>query len=89
MEGLPPDSAVHRARGLWSEDRWLLWSIESRMRDLDVHLGNIVRKSGTSPAKATYLPTPDEGTVADTVADEKIAAQQRDEFDDVTALMFG
>lgn len=48
-----------------------------------------MRKTGTSPATAKYLPTPQEGTVEDAVVDEKYDAQQRDEFDDVTARMFG
>lgn len=91
MEGLPPDSAYHRAmRGHdWSTLEYLVHSVDSRLRELLTFLGNLFRKEGASADKPKYLPTPDEGDVADAVVDEKTAAQQREEFDDVTARMFG
>jgi len=90
VEGLPPDSAYHRARRGhdWSESEYLSWAIESRLRDLNAALANLVRKAGTSAQKPTYLPTPDEGTVAEAVIDEKYQEQQIEEFDEVTSRMF-
>lgn len=67
IEHLPPGSAWHRARGgPWRDTESLLWSIESRLRDLTVATHNgaavtvaaITRKPARFVSEPKYLPTP-------------------------------
>lgn len=67
IEHLPPDSAWHRHRsGPWSGQEWLLWNVESRLRELLVAthngaaatVGAIVRKQAPMVQAPKLLPTP-------------------------------
>lgn len=61
IEHLPPDSAWHRARGgPWRDTESLLWSIESRLRDLTVatHNASAVTVAAITRRQARFAPQP-------------------------------
>ena len=67
IEHLPPGSAWHRATaGPWRDVESLLWSIESRLRDLTVATHNasavtvaaITHRQARFAPQPKYLPTP-------------------------------
>lgn len=61
IEHLPPDSAWHRHRREtpWADSEWMLHDISSRLRDLNVLIGNVFRGKGAPAAPPPkHLPHP-------------------------------
>ena len=83
VEHLPPGNALERARfGRWSDTEVLLWSIESRIRDLAALTGNLWRPKGSPPREPEYIErpaSPDE--LADRAAQDAYDAAMQAELD--------
>lgn len=80
VEHLPPDNPVQRevnGNG-WTEIHWLLHSIDSRQRELNVSYVNAHKGKGQQPSQPTYLPTPNQAPAAnvDTRTPEQIQAER-------------
>ena len=59
VEALPPGNPLERARhGAWSDLELLLWSVDSRLRELVTLTANIHRKAGTPAHEVTYMDRP-------------------------------
>lgn len=78
IEGLPTDSALARAvRGPWADREWILWHVESRLRESLSVLAAIASTIQTGrPVQPDYLATPD-ATPGQLAAQEQKAAQER------------
>jgi len=88
VEGLPPDSAFHRAarENDWADGDWINRDTNSVLRVLLYTVESAL--SERRPPKPEFLPSPIDGrTVQDDVEAEYLA-QQRAEMDDVAAGWF-
>lgn len=74
IEHLPPDSPWLRGkRGGWSDLEWLLWNVESRVREAITQQANMWRREGTQSVEPTYLPAPSTSGPDDGDVDESAA----------------
>lgn len=88
VEGLPPDSAFHRAarENDWADNDWIARDTNSVLRVLLYTVESAL--SERRPPKPEFLPSPIDGRTVQDEAEAEYLAQQRAEMDAVAAGWF-